>query len=66
MALLEYLGPGLSGNKLPPVRTSTRRYLGTRSLPNLLLNIHPNCADKHLWAQDGLRSLNPVLRIKNM
>ena len=66
MASLEYLSPGLPGNELSPVWTSTGGCLGTCSFPNLPLNIHPDGAHKHFWVQDGFWRLDPVLRVENL
>ena len=65
MAPLEYLSPGLARDELSPVRTSTGGCLGTGSFPNLLLDIHPGGVNEHLWPQDGLQGLSPVLWVKH-
>ena len=62
MTPLEYLSPGLPGNELSPIWTSTGGCLGTRSFPNLPLDIHPDDVNEYLRAQNGL---NPVLQLKH-
>ena len=55
---------GLPGDKLSPIWTSAGGCLGTRSFPDLPLDVHPNHVQEHLRVQDGLRRLDPVIRLK--